>query len=216
MKVAVLDDWQGVARGAADWSRLGGTVAILAEPFPDEDAAARALAAHDVLVPMRERTPFPASLIARLPALRLIALTGSRSPSLDLAACTDSGVLVCRTGGRRSSIGTAELTLGMMLAVARRIPDGDAAIRAGRFQQGVGVGPVLEGRTLGLVGLGTIGARMAGYGRALGMTVLAWSRSLTAEAAREHGAESARTSPTSCPARTLSASTCRSHRSRAA
>ena len=152
------------------------------------DAAAAALADFDVLIPMRECTPFPATLLARLPKLRLIALTGGRSPSLDLEACTAHGVIVSNTGGERSSIGTAELTLGLMLAAARFIPAGDAAIRAGRFQDGVGVGPVLDGLTLGIVGLGRIGTRMAGYGRALGMTVLAWSRSLTAEAAAAGGA----------------------------
>ncbi len=119
----------------------------------------------------------------------MIALTGSRSPSLDVAACTRA-----RRGGqqhRRHGVddGTAELALGLMLAAARRIPAGDAAIRAGRFQEGVGVGPVLEGKTLGIIGLGRIGAWVARYGRALDMTVLAWSRSLTRDAAEAGGAE---------------------------
>ena len=186
-RIAILDDWQHVAAASADWSGLAPD--ILSDPFPTEHAAAAILAPYSILIPMRERTPFPATLIARLPTLRLIALTGQRSPSLDIAACTAQGVLVCNTGGERSSIGTAELTLGLILAAARRIAEGDAAIRGGRFQDGVGVGPVLDGRTLGIVGLGKIGARVAGYGRALGMRVLAWSRSLTAETAAAQGAE---------------------------
>ena len=191
MRVAVMDDWQGVAPEAADWSplRARAEVVVLSEPFADEDAAAQALADFEILIPMRERTPLPGSLIARLPKLRMIALTGHRSPSLDLAACTERRVLVCNTGGTASSNGTAELALGLMLAAARRIPAGDAAIRAGRFQQGVGIGPVLEGKTLGIVGLGRIGRRVARYGKALDMRVLAWSRSLTREAAEAVGAE---------------------------
>jgi len=190
MRIAIMDDWQGVARGAADWSAVESRaeVVVLNEPFADEDAAAAALADFGILVPMRERTELSATLIARLPKLRLIALTGGRSQTLALDACTAAGVLVCNTGGERSLIGTAELTLGLMLAAARFIPAGDAAIRAGKFQHGVGVGPVLNGRTLGIIGLGKIGARMAGYGRALGMTVLAWSPNLTEDAAQAAGA----------------------------
>ena len=191
MRVAVLDDWQGVARKSADWSRLESKaeVAILAEPFGDEDAAAAALAEFEVLILMRERTPFPASLIARLPKLKMIALTGNRSPSLDLAACTQHGVVVSNTGGQASTSATAELTLALLLAAVRRVPAGDAAIRAGRFQEGVGIGPVLAGKTLGVIGLGRIGALVARYGLALDMRVVAWSRSLTREAAHAAGAE---------------------------
>jgi phosphoglycerate dehydrogenase-like enzyme len=191
MRVAVLDDWQGVARESADWSRLEAKadVLVLAEPFADEDAAASGLAEFEILILMRERTPFPASLIERLPKLKMIALTGNRSPSLDLEACTRHGVVVSNTGGTASVNGTAELTLGLMLAATRRIPAGDAAIRAGRFQEGVGIGPVLAGKTLGIIGLGRIGAWVARYGRALDMRVLAWSRSLTRDAASNAGAE---------------------------
>lgn len=191
MRIAVMDDWQGVARGAADWSAVEARaeVVVFAEPFENEDAAADALADFDILVPMRERTELSAGLVARLPKLRMIALTGGRAQTLALDACTAAGVLVCNTGGERSSIGTAELTLGLMLAAARFIPAGDAAIRAGRFQHGVGVGPVLAGRTLGIIGFGKIGARVGGYGRALGMKLLAWSPNLTEDAARAGGAE---------------------------
>lgn len=190
MRVAVMDDWQGVARAAADWSVLErrAEVVVLDAPLPDEDAAAAALAGFDAVIPMRERTRFTAGLVARLPRLRLIAQTGGRAMTLDLDACTRAGIQVCTTGGQRSGIGTAELALGLMLAAVRRIPQGDAALRAGRFQQGVGIGPVLQGRTLGLIGLGRIGTLMGGYGRALGMRVLAWSPNLTAERAEAGGA----------------------------
>ncbi len=190
MRIAIMDDWQGVARSAADWSAVEAraAVTVFPEPFGSEDAAAAALADFEILVPMRERTELSATLIARLPKLRLIALTGGRAQTLALDACTAAGVLVCNTGGERSLVGTAELTLGLILAAARFIPAGDAAIRAGRFQDGVGVGPVLAGRRLGIIGLGKIGARVGGYGRALGMELVAWSPNLTEDTARAGGA----------------------------
>jgi phosphoglycerate dehydrogenase-like enzyme len=127
-KIAVLDDSQNVAATSADWARLAGRadVTILREPFASQDAAADALRAFDILVPMRERTPFPDTLINRLPALRMIALTGPRSPSLDVAACTARGVIVCNTGGDHSSNATAELTFGLILAGARGLGAGHA------------------------------------------------------------------------------------------
>lgn len=190
MRAAVLDDWQNVARRSADWSALEARaeVTIFAGAFADEDEAASALADYEILLLMRERTPFPASLIGRLPKLRMIALTGNRSPSLDIEACTRAGVVVCNTGGTVSSVGTAELTLGLMIAAARRIVAGDAAIRDGRFQDGVEVGPALVGKTLGIIGLGRIGSRMAQYAGALEMEVIAWSRSLDEARARAGGA----------------------------
>lgn len=190
MRVGVLDDWQGVARQSADWSALEkvAEVTVLSDAFADEDAAAAALAKFDILLLMRERTPFPASLIVRLPKLRMIALTGARSPSLDTAACAKAGIVISTTGGTVSSVGTAELTLGLMIAAARQIPAGDAAIRAGRFQDGVEVGPALVGKTLGIIGLGKIGSRMARYAAALEMKVIAWSRSLDEATAAAGGA----------------------------
>ena len=191
MRIAVMDDWQGVARTSADWSALEtrADLTILDQAFASEDAAAATLAPFDILIPMRERTRFTATLLARLPNLRLIAQTGGRAMTLDLAACTAAGIQVCTTAGQKSGISTAELALGLMLATTRHIPQGDQALRAGRFQQGVGVGPVLDGRTLGIIGFGRIGARMGGYGRALGMKLLAWSPNLTAEKAAAGGAD---------------------------
>jgi phosphoglycerate dehydrogenase-like enzyme len=191
-KVAVLDDWQGVARDSADWSKLGerAEVRFFSEVFADEDAAAAKLAEFEIVLSMRERTPLPASLIQRLPELRMLGITGAKNASLDVPACTARGVVVCNTtGSAAGQSSTAELALGLLLSLARAIPAGDAAIRAGRFQDGVPVGITLAGKTLGVIGLGRLGSLMAGYGRALGMNVIAWSQNLTAEAAAAAGAE---------------------------
>lgn len=191
VKIAVLDDWQKVARESADWAALSARAEIdfFSHAFTDPVEAAATLARYEIILPMRERTAFPASLVEKLSRLRMIAMTGPRAGTLDLAACTARGVLVCNTGSEQSGASTAELALGLLLAAARRIPTGDAEIRAGRFQEGVGLGRALTGRTLGIIGLGRIGARMAGYGRALGMRVLAWSANLTPERAAAAGAE---------------------------
>ena len=189
-KIALLDDWQRVARSSADWSPLiaRADVQFFEEPFAGEDDAARRLADFDILLVTRERTPFPASLVARLPKLRMFGLTGARAGLIDIAGMISRGITVCYTGGGPSVSSTAELALGLMLAAARGVPAGDVGVRDGRFQLGTHAGPVLDGKTLGLVGLGRIGARMAAYGRALGMNVLAWSQNLTAEAATASGA----------------------------
>jgi phosphoglycerate dehydrogenase-like enzyme len=189
-KIAVLDDWQGVARGAADWSRLAsrGEIVFFEQPLGGPDAAAQALAEFDILIAMRERMAFPATLIARLPRLRMIALTGSRTWTMDIDACTARGIVISNTGGEKSGAATAELALGLLLAATRSIPAADASMRAGRFQTGVPAGSVLEGRTLGVIGLGKIGSRLARYGLALGMQVLAWSQNLTQANAQAAGA----------------------------
>ena len=189
--VAVLDDWQRIARASADWSPLiaRAEVRFFEEPFADEDEAARRLAEFDIILATRERTPFPASLVDRLPRLKMFGLTGARAALIDVAAMIGRGITVCYTGPGPSGSSTAELALGLMLAAARRIPAGDAAVRAGRFQLGTEAGPVIDGKTIGLIGLGRIGARMATYCRALGMRVLAWSQNLTDEGATSAGAE---------------------------
>src|SRR5271170_6612974 len=156
-RIAVLDDWQRAARGSADWSKLGerAEVTFFSEAFAGEDDAASRLADFDILLTMRERTPLPGSLIERLPRLRMLAITGARNASLDVAACTARGVVVCNTEGTGGGeAAPAELALGLLLAASRAIPAGDAAIRAGRFQQGVPVGVTLAGKTLGVIGLG--------------------------------------------------------------
>lgn len=190
-KIAVLDDWQGVARSCADWSRLEARAQVVfhTEPLGTGDAAVAALADCDVILTMRERAAFPAALIARLPKLKMLGMTGARAPVIDIAALTARGVVVCSTGGQLSGVATAELALGLMLAAQRRLPRGDASIRAGGFQDNVGMGFACEGRTLGLLGLGRIGQMMAKYGRALGMRTIAWSQNLTEEAAAAGGAQ---------------------------
>ena len=190
VKVAVLDDWQGVARQSADWSKLEARaeVTFFADAFATEDAAAAALADFEILLAMRERTHFTASLLKRLPKLKLLGTTSGRTLSLDMATATAQGVVVCNTGSGPGSAATAEIALALMLAAFRGLPTGDANLRAGRFQQGVPVGSACEGKTLGVIGLGKIGARLARYGNALGMTVLAWSQNLTAEKAAAEGA----------------------------
>lgn len=193
VKVAVLDDWQGVARGSADWSALQARaeVVFFAEAFADEDDAARQLADFEIVLSMRERTPLPGSLINRLLKLRMLGMTGARNASLDTDACTARGVVVCNTvagSGSTNDSATAELALGLMIAAARGLAVGDANIRAEKFQLGVPVGIGLNGKTLGLIGLGRLGSHMARYGNALNMKVIGWSQNLTAEKATTAGA----------------------------
>jgi len=193
VKVAVLDDWQGVARSNGDWSKLQARaeVVFFAEAFADEDDAVQKLADFEIVLSMRERTPLPGSLIDRLPKLRMLGMTGARNASLDTEACTARGVVVCSTAaaaGSTNGSATAELALGLMIAAARGLVVGDANIRAGKFQMGVPVGIGLNGKTLGLIGLGRLGGDMARYGTALGMKVIGWSQNLTAEKAAAAGA----------------------------
>lgn len=190
-RIAILDDWQDVARNSADWSRLAerAELVFFADAFGDENKAAAALAGFDILLTMRERTPLPASLIRRLPGLRMIGITGASNPSLDLAACAAQSIVVCNTGTAGGApFATAELALGLLLAAARAIPSGDAAIRSGGFQHGVPEGIGLAGRTLGILGLGRLGTRMARYGAALDMQVIAWSPNLDETRAAGAGA----------------------------
>ena len=190
MRVAVLDDWQGLAREAADWDRLAGRADVTFFPgaFADHDEAAARLHDYDILLMMQDRMPCPASLIARLPKLRMIGTTMSNSV-LDLDACAARGIVVCKTDGPGpdGAAATAELTIGLLLAAFRSIPQADAAVRRGAFQHGVPVGRSVAGKTLGLIGLGRLGSRVAVAAAALGMTVIAWSPNLTEAAASQVG-----------------------------
>jgi len=185
-RVAILDDYQNVARRMADWSALpaGAKVEAFRDHLADLDAVARRLLDFEVVVAMRERTPFPRALLERLPRLKLLVTTGMRNASIDVGAATERGVLVCGTAGLPYP--TAELTWALILALFRRIPAEDRATREGHWQVSVGLG--LNGKTLGVLGLGTLGSRVARVGRAFEMTVLAWSQNLTAERAAEVGA----------------------------
>ena len=191
-RIAVLDDWQGVARASADWSPLEARadVTIFQDAFADQDDAAAKLADFDIVLSMRERTPLPGSLINRLPKLRMLGMTGARNASLDTPACTARGIVVCNTqGGGYADSATAELALGLLLAAARGIPRGDANLRGGTFQMGVPVGIGLAGKTMGIMGLGRLGGYMATYCLALRMKVIAWSTNLTEERAYAMGAK---------------------------
>ena len=185
--MAILDDYQRVAERLGPWERLGDDAEVTAfhDHLADDDAVIERLAAFDVVVAMRERTPFPRRRLERLPGLRLLVTTGMRNASIDLAAARELGVVV--SGTRFLAPPTAELTWGLILAVTRHICAEDRAMRAGGWQHTIG--PELTGRTLGLLGLGTQGRAVAAIGRAFGMQVLAWSRSLTPERAAEAGAE---------------------------
>ncbi len=190
VRVAVLDDWQAVARHSADWTRLQqrADLVFFEEPFAGADKLAKALADFDIIVAMRERTKFSKELIGNLPKLRMIALTGGRTWTTDFDTLNARGIPMCHTGGEKSGAATAEIALGLLLGAARFMNRGDAAIRKGGFQGGVPAGDVLDGKTLGIIGLGKIGARMARYGEALGMQIIAWSANLTEEKAKAAGA----------------------------
>ena len=189
-RVAVLDDWQGIARKSADWSPLTerAEVVFFEQPFQNEDDAAEKLAEFEIVLSMRERTALPESLIERLPRLRMLGITGRHNRTLDLAVCTARKIVVSNTAGDdRHRNATAELALGLLLAAARQIPAADANMRAGRFQDGLPVGVSLAGKTMGIIGLGKLGTQMARYCKALGMNVVAWSQNLTAERAAAEG-----------------------------
>jgi len=185
-RVALLDDYQGVALSMADWKSLptGTEVVEFQDHLADEDAVAARLADFDIIMALRERTPFPRSLLERLPKLKLLITAGMRNASIDMLAAAERGVIVCGTAGLPYP--TAELAWGLILSLARRIPAEDRATREGRWQTSVGLG--LNGKTLGVLGLGTLGSRAARVGRAFEMEVLAWSQNLTAERAAEVGA----------------------------
>ena len=189
MKIALLDDYQRIALDLADWASLpaGTEVEAFADPAPDEDALVARLAPFDIVVAMRERTAFPASVIERLPRLKLIASTGLRNAAIDLDACARQGIVACGAAGAPHGLAaTAEVAWALVLALAKRVVASDAALRQGRWQPELAGS--LAGRRLGLVGLGKLGQRMARIGAAFDMEVVAWSPHLTAERAAAAGA----------------------------
>ena len=187
LRIAILDDYQSVAQGMTDWSRIGPDVEIVSfNRHLSEAQAADELAAFDVLCIMRERMALPRSLIEALPRLKLIAVTGSHTQVIDREAAQERGIPVTLTSPR-ASYSAAELTWAMVLGLARQITLEDRNMREGRWQTSVGFR--LEGRTLGLVGLGTLGARVARYGQAFDMPVIAWSANLDPQRARDLGVE---------------------------
>ncbi|OKK22961.1 2-hydroxyacid dehydrogenase [Streptomyces sp. CB00455] len=188
LRCALLDDFQGVATTAADWSPLAGRVEVVGFPdhLDDEDVLADRLAGFDIVVTLRERVAFPASLLDRLPRLRLLVASGMRNSVIDLAAARRHGVTVCGTAS--SSTPPVELTWALLLGLARGLVRENTALReGGPWQQTVGAD--LHGRRLGLLGLGKIGSRVARVALAFGMEVTAWSPNLTAERADEVGVQ---------------------------
>ena len=184
-RVAILDDYQKVAERSADWSVLpkGVEVTFFHDHLDDPDRLVARLAPFEVIGIMRERTPFPGALLERLPNLRCLITTGPRNASIDVAAAQRLGITVC--GTRSSGHATAELAMALILALARGLLAETASMRAGGWQ--VGLGRDLAGATLGVVGLGRLGSRLARIGQAFGMTTIAWSQNLTEAAAAEHG-----------------------------
>ena len=181
MKVAVLDDFQDAARAMADWSRLDTTI------FTDNvrgAALVERLLPFDVVVAIRERTPFPRSLLDQLPHLKMIATVGMRNAGIDVAACRERGIPV--TGTEGGGMPTAELAFGLILALSRNIVAEDRSLRAGTWETRH-IGSVVKGKTLGLVGLGKLGTEVARMGLAFGMTCQAWSPNLTSERAQQAG-----------------------------
>jgi phosphoglycerate dehydrogenase-like enzyme len=186
LQVAVLDDYQGVALAQADWRSLhpAAQIQVFTDHLDDLDTLARRLHVFDAVVLMRERTPFSRALIEKLPNLRLIVTTGLRNAAIDVEAATARGVQVC--GTEMLPYPTAELTWGLIIALFRQIPAEDQAVRQGRWQ--TTLGRDLKGATLGILGLGRLGAQVAAVGRTFGMEIIAWSQNLTEAKAAEHGA----------------------------
>jgi len=185
IRIAILDDYQSAALRMANWSSLPAGVEIeaFADGIDDEAALVERLKSFQIVVSMRERTKLPASVLERLPELRLIAATGARQANIDVDAATHLGVFVS-TGSPGGS--TSELTWALIFAVTRWIPHEDAAMRLGRWQSTIGVD--LAGKTLGLVGLGRVGGGVARAAEAFRVNLLAWSRNLTDERASSRGA----------------------------
>jgi phosphoglycerate dehydrogenase-like enzyme len=187
-KIAILDDYQRVALGLADWRSLGPQVElhVFDTPARDEDDLVRRLAPFDIVVAMRERTAFPASVIERLPRLRLLASTGLRNAAIDVEACRRRGIVVSGARGARNGLaGTSEVAWALILALHKRLVSSHAALLEGRWQPELA--QTVDGKVLGIVGLGNIGRRMARIGRAFGMEPVAWSPNLTDERAAEAG-----------------------------
>ena len=188
-RIAVLDDYMGVAERLADWSILKdrAEVTFLRDPIALEDLESE-LAPYDAICLMRERSDFPGEVIRQLPNLKAISATGRRNRTLDSTTAAELGIPVMTTGSSGNGVyATVELAWGLIIGLMRHIPDESAAMRDGAWQ--TRLGHALYGRTLGIVGLGRLGARMALIAKAFGMNVIAWSPNLTPERADDSGAQ---------------------------
>jgi len=188
-RVAVIDDYQRVAQRSTDWFALGDDVRVtfFHDHVDEPSQLVNRLDPFDVVVAMRERTAFPGDVLRQLPNLRLLVATGMHHSAIDFDAATELGITVCGTQSHRGATATIELTWALILGLARGIATEDAAIRNGGWQ--IGLGSMLEDKTLGLVGLGNLGSLMPPVASALGMRTVAWSANLTAERAAEVGVE---------------------------
>jgi phosphoglycerate dehydrogenase-like enzyme len=186
LRCAILDDYIDLGLRVADWSKVSDRVDITVfnGPFASTEAAAAALKDFEIICAMRERTPFPRALFAALPKLKLLITSGMRNAAIDMEAAKDHQVTLCGTQWGRDP--TAPLTMGLILELTRNIGRENARMHAGEFLQKF-VGIEIEGRTLGVVGLGKLGAKVSGLAKAFGMNVIAWSPNLTAERCKEVG-----------------------------
>lgn len=186
MRIAILDDYQNIALAMADWSAVleRAEVSVFNDHLSDADSLVDRLLPFEVVCVMRERTPLNKEILARLVNLKLVVSTGKRNASLDIAACADLGIEVAMTEYVES--GAPELTWALLMALARRVVVENANVRSGLWQSTVGVD--LRGKTIGIVGLGRIGSKIAAYAKAFEMKVIAWSENLTEERAHRAGA----------------------------
>ncbi len=184
-KVAVLDDYQEVALQMADWKSLPSEteVVVFKNHLSDENDISKRLEEFEIVSAMRERTPFPKRLLEKLPNLRLLVTTGMRNASIDTSAASELGITVCGTEGL--GYPTAELTWGLIVSLARKISEENSSSRSGSWQTTLGIG--LNGKTLGILGLGKLGSQVARIGNAFGMDIIAWSQNLTEKRAIENG-----------------------------
>jgi phosphoglycerate dehydrogenase-like enzyme len=187
-RCAVLDDYQNVAFKMADWSKVAGDVEVKVfdAPLGGPEEVIRALQGFAIICAMRERTPFPRRVIEGLPDLKLLITTGARNLSFDMSAAAERGIVVSSTASFGNP--TAGLTFGLILELTRRIGYEHARLKAGATWQTT-IGIDLEGKTLGIVGLGKLGNRVAQIGKSFGMKVIAWSQNLTSDKCREAGVE---------------------------
>jgi phosphoglycerate dehydrogenase-like enzyme len=186
LRCAILDDYLNLALSVADWSKVKDRVdvTVFNQPFASQEAATSALKDFEIICAMRERTPFPRAMFAGLPRLKLLITSGMRNNSIDMQAAKDHQVVLCGTHWPRDP--TAPLTMGLILELTRNIGRENARMHAGEYLQ-KHVGIEIEGKTLGVVGLGKLGAKVAGLAKAFGMNVIAWSPNLTAERCKEVG-----------------------------
>ncbi|SEE23458.1 D-2-hydroxyacid dehydrogenase family protein [Bradyrhizobium erythrophlei] len=186
LRCAILDDYFDIALSLADWPAIKDRVEVTVfdQPFASETEAAEKLKDFEIICAMRERTPFPRSLLDALPRLKLLITSGMRNAAIDIEATKERNVVLCGTQYSRDP--TAPLTMGLILELTRGIGRENARMHAGEAWQSF-AGTEIEGKTLGVIGLGKLGSKVAGMAKAFGMNVIAWSPNLTPEKCKEAG-----------------------------